>query len=344
MKQVYTIILAFLITASATAQDIHYSQFFNAPLLLNPALTGFTSGEYRVAADYRNQWFSATGLGFGKSPFMTSAASFDMPIHIRNDALGVGLVLMDDQAGANTFSTLMACASVSYIITLGKKQHQRLSAGFEAGYTDETIFPQNFQWASQFDNNMFNSALPTNENLLKTHVGYLNLNGGLFWYGKFNEHLGIYAGGSFFNISTPKFDVIAGQSRDLYWRYNTHAGVDIILGKKYHILPSLMYMSQGPDNQMNVGIGFGDDFTETMMLTAGIYSRFNTLTVGANPDAMIPYVAFDLRGVKLGISYDVTISTLKNSGSMVGALEMTVTYTPKGKHYNPRTALIAPRF
>jgi hypothetical protein len=154
----------------------------------------------------------------------------------------------------------------------------------------------------------------------------------------------MYAGGSFFNVSTPKFDVLAGEDKDLYWRYNMHTGLDVVIAKKYHILPALMYMSQGPDNQMNIGLGLGADFTATMMLTVGLYNRFNTLNVGVNPDAIIPYVAFDLRGVKLGMSYDATISTLKSTGTMVGALEFSVTYQPRGKHYNPKTALVTPRF
>jgi type IX secretion system PorP/SprF family membrane protein len=350
MKHLYIFILVFILSAPAVAQDIHYSQFFNAPLLLNPALTGFTPGQYRVAVNYRNQWFSATNLGFGKSPFMTTAIGGDVPIHIKNDVLGVGLFIMDDQAGANTFSTVMTCASVSYIKTLGKNQRQRLAGGFEAGYTAETVNPQNFQWASQFTDNVFMNSLPTNESLLHTHIGYLNMNAGLFWFGHFNDYFGMYAGGSFFNVTTPKFDVLAGENRDLYWRWNMHTGLDLSLsrknkeGTKYHILPSMMYMNQGPDNQFNLGLGFGADFTESMMLTVGLYSRFNTLNVGVNPDAIIPYLAFDLKGFKLGMSYDATISTLKSSGSMVGALEFSVTYQPRGKHYDPKHALVSPRF
>ncbi len=44
----------------ATAQDIHFSQFFEAPLLRNPSLAGIFTGDVRVQAVYRDQWNSIT--------------------------------------------------------------------------------------------------------------------------------------------------------------------------------------------------------------------------------------------------------------------------------------------
>ena len=46
-------------TTSLKAQDLHFSQFINAPLLTNPANTGFIpDGDYRLGAQYRDQWSS----------------------------------------------------------------------------------------------------------------------------------------------------------------------------------------------------------------------------------------------------------------------------------------------
>ena len=40
----------------AFAQDLHFSQFMNSPLLTNPANTGFIpDGDFRLGANYRNQ-------------------------------------------------------------------------------------------------------------------------------------------------------------------------------------------------------------------------------------------------------------------------------------------------
>lgn len=344
MKKIYTLFLVIGCGISLTAQDIHFSQTFNAPLWMNPALTGFTPGVARVGINYRNQWFSGPNNGFFKSPYMTTALMADMPFKVKNDAIGVGLMLANDQQGANTFSGIVVNASVAYIKTLGKRQNHRLSAGLQIGYTHESVKSENFQYASQFDaNNQFNSTLQ-GESLAKNSAGYLNLNAGLLWYGKFADKLGAYAGASFFNVTSPKYDVLPGQKNRLYWRWNVHAGLDIILAEKYHLLPSGLFTRQGVNDQLNTGLGLGYDINPKANLTIGLYNRISNLSSGVTADGVIPYFAFSISGFKLGLSYDATLSGLKNAGTGVGALEIHLSYTIQRKEYNFRNALMCPRF
>jgi type IX secretion system PorP/SprF family membrane protein len=286
---------------------------------------------------------------------MTTALSGDMPIKIKNDALGVGLFIANDQAGANTFSTFITQASVSYIKTLGKKSNHRLSAGFQMGYTYQSIKVENFQWASQFshEDNQFSPGTTSYnpENITKNKVGYLNMNFGLFWYSKLTDKVAMYTGGSFYNVTTPKYDILPDQKRDLYWRWNVQAALDITLGKQFHILPSGQFMRQGVNDQLNTGLGFGIDFKERgkkaddpMSLTLGVFNRIHNLPQGVTSDAIIPYVGIDIKRFRLGITYDATISSLKSASSGVGAFEISVGYTVKKKGQSKRTDFIAPRF
>ena len=48
-------------------QDINFSQFYELPLLRNPALAGIFNGNVRFTAAYRNQWESIT------APYRTMA-------------------------------------------------------------------------------------------------------------------------------------------------------------------------------------------------------------------------------------------------------------------------------
>jgi hypothetical protein len=52
LKSTYTQLLLLLCSLQATnviyAQDIHFSQFFEAPLLRNPSLAGIFTGDIRV--------------------------------------------------------------------------------------------------------------------------------------------------------------------------------------------------------------------------------------------------------------------------------------------------------
>src|ERR1700733_7808210 len=47
-------------TSYCFSQDIHFSQFFETPLLRNPALAGIFSGDLRIQGVYRTQWNSIT--------------------------------------------------------------------------------------------------------------------------------------------------------------------------------------------------------------------------------------------------------------------------------------------
>ena len=68
------IILSFILAVGANAQDIHFSQFYNAPLKLNPGNAGAFRGDLRVISNYRNQWSSIN------SAFKTYGFSVDVPV------------------------------------------------------------------------------------------------------------------------------------------------------------------------------------------------------------------------------------------------------------------------
>ena len=54
-------------------QDLHFSQFYNAPLSTNPANTGFIpDADYRFGLLYRNQWSSIMAM-----PYKTMSAFAD---------------------------------------------------------------------------------------------------------------------------------------------------------------------------------------------------------------------------------------------------------------------------
>jgi hypothetical protein len=60
---------------SAGAQDHIYSQFYNAPLYLNPALTGQFEGDIRMNMIYRNQW---SGLS-GDLSYLSASVDLNIP-------------------------------------------------------------------------------------------------------------------------------------------------------------------------------------------------------------------------------------------------------------------------
>src|SRR5688572_2978598 len=108
-----------LITAGLTGltQDIGFSQFYDQPLLRNPALAGIFTGDVRLVASYRNQWQSVT------VPYRTFglSAEYKMPTHVvENDIFTLGLQLIKDVAGTSEFSTTQILPAVNYSFPLSE--------------------------------------------------------------------------------------------------------------------------------------------------------------------------------------------------------------------------------
>src|SRR5213082_2142319 len=84
---------------STNAQDLHFSQYFNSPLLVNPANTGFAPDvDWRAGINYRNQWASIT-----PNPYKTMYAWGDIQLfnnRFENGWVGVGAGLLRDAAGS----------------------------------------------------------------------------------------------------------------------------------------------------------------------------------------------------------------------------------------------------
>jgi Type IX secretion system membrane protein PorP/SprF len=80
---------------TATAQGIHLSQFFETPLLRNPALAGVFTGDIRLQGVYRNQWASVA------YPYKTSVFNGEYKLGVGNadDFMTIGLSTFYDVAG-----------------------------------------------------------------------------------------------------------------------------------------------------------------------------------------------------------------------------------------------------
>ncbi|MEM8909741.1 MAG: type IX secretion system membrane protein PorP/SprF, partial [Bacteroidota bacterium] len=90
---------------SLSAQDKHFTQFYSAPLTLNPALTGAFDGRYRVSAIYRDQWRGALD-----EPYVTFASAIDVKFDLElsnryEDAVAIGLLFFSDRVNGIDFNT-----------------------------------------------------------------------------------------------------------------------------------------------------------------------------------------------------------------------------------------------
>jgi type IX secretion system PorP/SprF family membrane protein len=320
-------ILNFVFFASlgiVSAQDIHFSQFNFAPLMLNPAQAGVQS-DVRALANYRNQW-SSIGLGY-----KTMGTAFDIAVLKKPGApawMGVGASIYNDKAGDGNLSTLIANASLSAVIPSDK---HTFSAGIQAGYNQKSVNAIDLQWDSQFDGYQFNPAMSNQEYFTNPSFNFFSLGGGVNWYYSKTEHymtandeLKINMGISAYHFNGPKqsFKNLTGEK--LYSKIVIYGNYSIGLhSTRLCFLPSYIVFIQGPSTQINVGNLFKYIITEASHFThikkACAISFGGFLRVG---DAFVAQTVFEYDRYAIGFAYDMNMSKLKVASKSFGGFEV----------------------
>ncbi len=151
-KKLLLFAAACLLFAGAKAQDLHFSQFFNAPLLTNPANTGFIpDADYRLGASYRNQWSNVMTV-----PYKTTSIFGDAQLfrdRLENGWLGLGGVILSDVAGSGSLRSTKVYGSIAYHQQLGSSS--LVSAGFNVGWANKRIDQSKLKFPDQFDGKFF---------------------------------------------------------------------------------------------------------------------------------------------------------------------------------------------
>src|SRR6185437_4386620 len=87
----FLLIIVMLAALKSSGQDHMYSQFFNSPVYLNPALTGQFEGDLRMNLIYRNQFTSVPG----SFNYLSGSIDYNIP----KFGGGIGLLLTRSSEG-----------------------------------------------------------------------------------------------------------------------------------------------------------------------------------------------------------------------------------------------------
>ncbi len=330
MKHTIKIIFISLLLLPAfllRSQDIHFSQFYLTPLLLNPAQAGAQNG-IRVVANYRNQWNTVT------TPYSTANLSYDMRLGKSSKTVfsGIGLNISQDMSGSPQIKTFQVSLNYACHVKLGEKS--RIGAGLYGGGFQKSISLQGIQWPNQYDGQVFNGSLPSKEIFAMSSIRTcLDAGGGINY--EFNknekfmlgaEHLRISTGVSAFHINEPNIG-IAGVSL-LKMRYGGYINAEIgIPETNISVVPAIYYFKQGPSTELIAGSMFqyklsGDSkytgHVNGVSISLGGYYRTN--------DAAIVNALIKFSQYAIGFSYDLTISNLKPATRSQGAFEISLRF------------------
>ncbi|MFZ5551561.1 MAG: PorP/SprF family type IX secretion system membrane protein [Bacteroidota bacterium] len=317
-------ILIFLFPAVLTAQDIHFSQYWENPLLLNPGFTGTDKALVRANTTYRNQWASIGNI------YTTSALSGDMKLKPdgKSSFFGTGIFVIYDNAASGSLSKFSAGITLSSSVHFGKGKY--LSLGIQGAWNQNSIRFDNSTWDKQYEHE-FNSALSSGENLSVSGKNYIDAGAGIVFYKNGNgrdfnskNDNSFQFGISAFHVNRPDIGIYGVDKLNI--RYNAFAKMDIVLASKFSLQPVAYFAMQGPLKEINTGSLLRYSLSEQNKMGTGITQSIAFGLFYRYGDALYPAFQFEWKNWLAGLSYDMNLSNLSSWTKGKGGIELTLRY------------------
>lgn len=317
-RKIHILIILILVAIQIKlfAQDLHFSQYYNAPLLVNPANTGFNPDyDYRVGGNYRNQW---ANVG---NPYKTMSVWGDTKLftnRFEDGWMGVGVSLLKDVAGSGSLTSTRGYATVAWHQMLG--YNSLLSGGFGLGFVSKRIDISKLSFDDQWNGSFFDVTIPSNEPFAYSQSTYLDLQMGLNYAYFASENVYFNAGISVMHVNTPResfFDPSVSDNR-VPRRFTAFVNSNIKIQDLWIINPNLYISKMGNAWETVVGFNANRDLTGdgSNQLVLGLYYR--------NKDALIPMVGYEANDLRITINYDATVSSLGSLNGTRGAYELSI--------------------
>jgi type IX secretion system PorP/SprF family membrane protein len=310
-----------LVKPEIVAQDVHFSQFYNAPLLTNPANSGISGENIRFANSYRSQW-SKIGV-----PFKSLYTSLDKKIPVFGQSFGIGGAVVHDQSSAYNLTADVVMVSLSFSRII---KNQQFSIGIQPSMVFKSCNVNGLTFGEQFEaaNQLFNSNLSSLENGLTGNMHYFDLNAGISWRTLIHNIMP-EAGLSFRHIFRPTESFSTGASGlKLPVKMTLTGQVNISLNSKFDVTPSFLYGYTSGTSETLIGGLEGYSIQKTGIPVKKIYTvtmvRINPMS---NFDAFILGCGLNLTNFDVGLTYDINISPLSKATNFNGAFEISLVYT-----------------
>jgi len=310
------IMLFAFLSNEINAQDVHFSQFYNNALYLNPANTGLIDrGELRFTGLQRTQWKSVS------KPFNSFNVSGDIEGPFKKENLGLGLSLMNDMAGDSRFRTFSVQGLVASGLQIGDSD-QHIRGGIQIGFTQKSIDDRDLKYDAQYNGSLYDPSASTMEPGAFNKVSHLDLAMGLAYIKSSSDRNYTKIGFSLFNVTNPDVSFQNNSSIKLDPRFNAHAELSFGLSDDLDLVPAVQFMKQGTYSELLLGTRFRyvlrDDVMALRRLYVGAFGRLQ--------DAAYVQVGMDYDQWTVGLSYDFNLSSLEVASRNRGGLEIAVIY------------------
>ena len=325
-------IFFFILCFGLKAQDPQFTQFYAAPMYLNPAFTGLTY-EHRFTANYRNQW---PGV---KTAYSTYMATYDYNLSSINS--GIGAFVLQDRAGTSNLVSTQMGLNYAYRVKLGKYTEAR--GGVSLVMNQKKIDDSKLIFNDQFitGSSISQDALSANKiNYFDMAIGGL-LNSTNYWVGFSAKH-----------VNQPNASM-TGDIQPLPISSSLHGGYRYIIeargsGKtklEEFISASVNIRNEQKYSQLDIGAYYFKSF-----INVGIWYRGLPLKHYKpgypNRESVALLVGLELpdKNFKIGYSYDLTVSSLRINNTQ-GAHEVSLVYEIASKRKRNKKVLVScPKF
>lgn len=300
------------------AQDLHMSQFYETPLLRNPALAGIFEGDFRVQAVYRDQWNSVTkGYRTG-----SLNGEYKMPVGKGDDFVTLGMQLFYDRAGTVSFTQTKVLPALNYHKSLSNQKNTYLSLGFMGGWVQHSID------ISKITTNSTYEGMGINEDITDPTYSYLDGSVGMSFNSVLNNkpENNYYIGAAYHHFNRPQNSFYRNKNIELNPKWVFSGGLKLGVNDYTYLTFLGDHSRQGSFKETVFGAMYGLKIgaypdEPDYAVHFGTFIRWN--------DALIPVVKLDYSPFSFSFSYDANISKLKPSSHGRGGFEVAITWMGK---------------
>ncbi len=307
-------------TQVSCAQDYTFSQFYEQPLLRNPALAGLFTGDLRVSMSYRDQWGSVT------VPFRTTSLSIEhkIPVGSSHDLITVASQMSVDAAGDIRLKRTQILPAISFHKSLSEEHDTYLTAAFMGGPVSSQFDATQLKMGDQFRNGSYDASNPSSQPITNTGYSYWEMSAGLSFSSSFKDKTNFYIAAGMTHINNPVIKSVTGNVDGfLLPKISLNVGINAPSGERGHIMAFSDLFIQNGSKQLLTGVLYGINIIEYDNSDPDIFYIGSFMRWG---DALIPVVKMGFNHFSVGVSYDINISKLHVVSNWRGGLELSIVY------------------
>lgn len=333
-----SVIISLFIVTGLRGQDIHFSQYFVAPQLINPASFGVFN-TFEAGMQYKGQWNSFTNgyksfAAYGNKNFKSKKKGDEKKAYV-----SAGLSFIYDKAGDGQLTHFKGELPVNVTKRVGEVGF--FTGGLSIGFGQLTLRNNNFTWGNQFNGYEYNPAINSNEVRSGLTKSYLDCAAGIAYttYKKEKNVTEMSSPKNTFGISAshlnrPGYSLTGNGSERLRMRFNFYEYHHIYFkNSNLSITPTLLVQYQGGAYEIVAG-----NYFRMRLKNDARYTGYNTskyISIGffyRLQDACAVNLALEMKNYSLGINYDFNISQLTPASRSLGGLEISLKVNDAFRH------------